>query len=347
MKSPRRDPNSSLSRLLPAAFAFLSSIVVGGYGYWFIGGGKWELQECLYMAVVTLSTVGFSETLEGMDTVPNARVWTVTLILFGSGTLLYFASTLTAIIVEGDLQGLLWRNRMRRKLNEISGHVIVCGVGATGMHVVLELASSDTPFVVIDKNPAKIERLEEEIGEFLYVIDEATQDHALEMAGIKRARGIVAALTDDRDNLYVTIASRALNEELRIVSKCVADEANDKLKRAGADVVVSPSLIGGTHMASLMLRPSVVQFLDNMLRDRAINRRIEEVAVPENSKLAGSSLAAADFRRFGDALVVAIRHSDGQHVYNPPADHALEPGQVLIVMGEIGHLDALRKAVGA
>ena len=347
MKSPRRSPDNSLSRLLPAAFAFLSSIVVGGYGYWFIGAGQWELQDCLYMAVVTLSTVGFSETLEGMDDVPNARVWTVTLILLGSGTLLYFASTLTAIIVEGDLRGLFRRNRMRRKLTEISDHVIVCGVGATGTHVVLELAHSDTPFVVIDREVAKIERLEEEIGEFLYVIDEATQDHALIEAGIKRARGVVAALTDDRDNLYVTIASRALGEQLRIVSKCVQDEAGDKLKRAGADVIVSPSLIGGMRMASQMLRPSVVQFLDNMLRDKATNRRIEEVAVPENSKLAGNSLAAASFRDFGDALVVAIRDEEGQHIYNPPADHTLEAGQVLIVMGETGQLDLLRAYVNA
>lgn len=347
MKSPRRDTGNSLSRLLPAAAAFLSSIVVGGYGYWFIGQGQWELQECLYMAVVTLSTVGFSETLPGMDHVPNARAWTVTLILLGSGTLLYFASTLTAIIVEGDLQGLFRRNLMQRKLADISNHVIVCGVGATGMHVVVELASSATPFVVVDRDEAKIERLIEEIGDFLHVVDEATEDHTLLEAGIERARGVVAALTDDRDNLYVTIASRDLNEKLRIVSKCVQDEAADKLKRAGADVIVSPSLIGGMRMASEMLRPSVVQFLDNMLRDKATNRRIEEVAVPENSKLVGISLARADFRRFGDALVVAIRKQDGRHLYNPPADHRLEAGQVLIVMGETVQLDALRSAVNA
>lgn len=319
--------------------------MVGGYGYYFIGGGMWELDECVYMAIVTLSTVGFSETLAGMDEVPGARPWTVTLILLGSGSLLYFASTLTAIIVEGDLGGFFRRNQMQRSLEKISDHVIVCGVGATGMHVAHELRDGGAPFVVIDRNPEKIARLEEEIGEFLHVVDEATLDHVLIEAGVERARGLVAALTDDPDNLYVTIASRALNEKLRIVSKCVADQAASKLRRAGADVVVSPSLIGGHRMASEILRPTVVQFLDNMLRDRATNRAIEEVAIPENSKVRGQSLARANFRRFGDALVVAIRHADGVHVYNPPADHRLEPGQVLIVMAETDRLQELRKHV--
>ncbi len=347
MKSPRRDPNGSLARLLPAAFAFLSAIAIGGYGYWFIGDGRWSLGECVYMAIVTLSTVGFSETLPDMAHVPGARPWTVALILLGSGSLLYFASTLTAIIVEGDLGGFFRRNRMHRSLEKVHDHVIVCGVGATGLHVVTELASSHTPFVVIDRDPAKIERLEEEIGEFLYVVDEATQDHALQEAGIARARGVVAALTDDRDNLYVTIASRALNDKLRIVSKCVQDEAADKLRRAGADVIVSPALIGGMRMASEMIRPTVVQFLDNMLRDHRSNRRIEEVAVPRGSKLAGTTLAEADFRQFGGALVVAIRTHDGEHVYNPPANHVLEPGQVLIVMATADSVDALRNYVSA
>ena len=346
VKSPLRNSTSAVNRLLPAAAAFLSAIVVGGYGYWFIGDGRWDLSECLYMAVVTLSTVGFSETLPNMDTVPYARPWTVTLILLGSGTLLYFASTLTAIIVEGDLGGLVRRNRMRRSLEHISDHVIVCGVGATGKHVVGELTDSNIPFVVVDRNESKIERLEEEIGEFLYVIDEATLDHALIEAGIERARGIVAALTDDRDNLYVTISSRALNEKLRIVSKCVKDEAADKLRRAGADVIVSPSRIGGVRMASQMLRPTVVQFLDNMLRDREANRRIEELVLLPDSKLLGATLAHANFRAFGDALVVAVRQTDGQHVYNPPADYILEAGQVLIVMARADEMNALRGHVG-
>ncbi len=346
MKSPRRDPaSSSLSRLLPAALAFLSAIVIGGWGYYLIGDGRWPLDDCMYMAVVTLSTVGFSETLEGMDHVPSARAWTVTLILLGSGTLLYFASTLTAIIVEGDLGGFYRRNRMRRTLERIKDHVIVCGVGATGIHVIAELSATDVPFVVIDRNQEAIDRLTEEIGDFLYVVDEATLDHALLEAGVDRARGIVCALTDDPDNLYVTIASRALNENLRIVSKCVADEAAAKLRRAGADVVVSPSLIGGNRMASEMLRPSVVQFLDNMLSDRVTNRGIEEIAIPNNSQLKGQSLARANFRRFGDALVVAIRHEDGEHQYNPPGDHRLQPGQVLIVMAETARLGELRKHI--
>lgn len=342
-----RGASGALTRLLPASFVFLLAVVVGGYGYWWIGDGRWELSECLYMSVVTISTVGFGETLDDMPDVPGARGWTVLLILLGSGTMVYFASALTAMIVEGDLQTVLGRNRMLRNLEKVQDHIIVCGVGATGMHVVAELAATRTPFVVIDRDAVKIDKLIAEHGEFPFVIDEATQDRALILAGIGRARGIVSALTDDRDNLYVTIAARALNDRLRIVSKCVADEAADKLRRAGANVVVSPSLIGGTRMASEMVRPTVVQFLDSMMRDRTVTRRIEEVAIPEQSKLSGKPLSRAGLRDFGDTLVLAVRRPDGSQLINPAADHKIESGQILIVLAEATQLARLREHCAA
>ena len=192
---------------------------------------------------------------------------------------------------------------------------------------------------------AKIEVLEEEIGEFLYVISDATQDHVLENSQTNRAHGLVTALTEDRDNLFVTLNARALRQDLRIISKAVQDESKTKLLRAGANVTVSPSAIGGVHMASEMLRPSVIHFLDQMLRDQEGNRRIEEIAVPQNSSLIGKTLQEVHLRQIADSLVVAIREIDGSHLYNPSEDVRLDAGHVLIVRARNDEISALRKYV--
>ncbi len=333
-------------RVRSAAVVFGFTFLVGGVGYSVIGGGRWSLAECFYMTIVTLSTVGFSETLPGMDQSTAARAWTVLLILLGSGTLLYFASTLTAFLVEGDLQGALRRQRMTRLLDSVHDHIIVCGAGATGSHVVSELLATHTPFVVVDKDPERLERLADEAGPtFLFVRGDAADDHTLEEAGIRRASGLVAALTEDRDNVFVCVTARALNESLRIVAKGVNQENVQKLRRAGADEVVAPAFIGGLRLASVMLRPTVVSFLDTMIRDRNFPRRIEEITVPATSSLVGSTLGATNFRQVSDALVIAVRDDAGEHHYNPGPDTVLEAGSTLIVMVRTDHLQQLRRIV--
>ena len=236
---------------------------------------------------------------------------------------------------------------MRKAIESMSNHTIVCGIGATGMHVALELSHNSSPFVVIDRNAAKVERLKEEIGEFPHIIDDGTLDDVLEDAGIAKAKGLVSALTDDRDNLFVTVTARALNPNLRIICKCIEDDSAMKLRRAGADVVVSPSLIGGQRMATELLRPTALQFLDDILLDRDADRSIVEVTVASQSTASGKTLADAKLRDFGEALVVAIRNADGSHVYNPPAQHRLNPGQVLIVLLQSAEVGRLRSHLGA
>jgi voltage-gated potassium channel len=298
------------------------------------------------MTIVTLSTVGFAETLPNMDQVPGARVWTVGLILLGSGTLLYFASTLTALLVEGDLRGVLQRNRMTRKLDKIQDHIIVCGVGGTGGNIAIELHKTHNEFVAVDNDPDKIERLTQEIGPLLSVIGDASEDHTLEEAGISRAKGLIVSLPDDRDNLYVTLTARALNGKLRIVAKAIEAEAEYKVRRAGADAVVSPTHIGGMRMVSEMLRPKAVKFLDDMLRAKGGTRRIEEFLIPDGSPVAGGTLDHANLGQVADSLVIAIRLANGERLYNPPAQHRLEVGDTLIVMVLSADVARLRKRVG-
>ena len=336
-----------LARLYTAGLAFGAVALIGALGYRFIGDGAWSFADCLYMAVITLSTVGFSETLPGMDTIPMARAWTLTLILLGSGTLLYFASTLTALIVEGDLRGAIRRRRMSTLLDRLSNHVIVCGVGSTGLHVVEELVQSRATMVVVDTSIERIERIvaEHPEADILYVHGDATEDHVLEEAGIRRARGLIAALHDDRDNLFVTITARALSDTVRLVSKAAESDNIVKLQRAGADAVVSPAVIGAVRMASEMVRPSVLQFLDGMVQNPEKTRRIEEVLITADSPLVGASLHEAGLRSVADALVIAIRFLDGHHEYNPTGDTQLRAGMVLIVLVKAQEVRALKDHV--
>ncbi len=327
-----RTERSVYRRLQTAALALTGVVVVGSTLYYQLGEGRWAFFDCVYMTVITLSTVGFGETLEGMNDVPEARLVTLLLIVAGSGTLLYLVSTVTAMIVEGDLQGMLRAQRMQRRIDTLEDHIVVCGVGNTGEHVVKELLDVGETFVIIDANAQRVQLLGQDLGqELLHVVGDATDDHSLTAAGIARAKGVIAALHDDKDNLFVTISARHLNPRARIVAKAVEASTEPKLARAGADAVVSPNFMGGLRLVSEMIRPAAVQFLDRMLRtDRQL--RIEDVVIPRDSNLVGHTLADAAIRETG-ALVLAVQQpNDGEYIYNPQGDLRLEPGAALIVI---------------
>jgi len=342
------DPRDFLYRRLVSAFMFLMTVVgIGSVGLHYLGGGRWEFWDCFYMTVITLSTVGFGETLSDMNAVEGARGFTVMLIVLGSGTLLYFASSLTAFIVEGDLMGALKRNRMQKQIDALSNHIVVCGVGSTGIHILEEMVATETPFVAIDIDEDRLGKLDEDLPgvELLSVTGDATDDHILERAGIVRARGIISALHDDKDNLFVTVTARALNSRARIIAKAVEPSAGPKLTRAGADAVVSPNRIGGMRMVSEMIRPRVVQFLDLMLRDRERNMRIEELPIPDDSSIVGATLRETDIRQHTDALVIAVRDAEGAFLYNPPPGTTLRKGMTLVVLAETSEYRKLRAGI--
>ena len=347
LKSAAEARSRAMARLLSASIFLSAAVAVGTAAYFQIGHGRWTLFDCLYMTVITLSTVGFGETLEGMAAVPEARMVTMILIVVGSGTLLYFLSNFTALIVEGDLQGILRQRRMQRHIEALEDHVIVCGAGNTGEHVVAELIDADVPFVVIDIDEERIQTLSTDLkAEILYVIGDATDDHSLEGAGIERARGVISCLHTDKDNLFVTISARDLTSKrqdrspLRIITKAVDSSAIRKMERAGASAIVSPNQIGGLRLVSEMIRPRAVEFLDRLLRaDRRL--RIEDVTIPEGSNLDGRTLADASIRQTG-ALVIAVRQSDGTFVYNPGGSLQLRAGASLIVIAHIEDVQRLR-----
>jgi voltage-gated potassium channel len=334
-------------RRVVAAFVILVAVIaIGGSGFLLIGPETWTLSEAMYFAIITVSTVGFGE-LHDLDRVPGARLLTAVLILMGSASLVYFQSNITATLVEGRLGRAFRRNRMRKQIDGLQGHIIVAGVGSTGRHAVEELWAVQKPFVVIDEDLARLELLSEEIsqGRMLFIHGDATHDAKLLDAGIERADGIVAALPSDRENVYVTLSARSLNPRARIVAKVVEPEANKKMLIAGANATVSPNIIGGQRLANELIRPEVVQFLDQMMRDKSKNLRIEECVIPQGSSYVGMTLRTAPIRGSTNVLVIAVRDAKGTFIYNPGPDFILEAGSVLIVIAETKSVHHLRKLI--
>jgi voltage-gated potassium channel len=253
-------------------------------------------------------------------------------------------STLTAVIIEGVFGQVLRKNRMRKAIQALSGHVVVAGSGSTGRHVIQELLATEIPFVVIDRNREHVERLSQSLGgKMLFVYGDATEDHVLLEAGVDRARGVVAALTHDKDNLYVTISARSLNAKAHIVTKVVEDEVAPKMLRAGATTTVSPAQIGGQRLAHVVARPIVQEFLDTM---HLQNLRIEDVHIPVGSPLAGVKLKDTGIRQRTDILVLAVKMPAGSFTHNPSPDHVLDANGTLIVMGALESIRTLRNMVG-
>jgi voltage-gated potassium channel len=302
--------------------------------------------DAAYMTLITLTTVGYTEvTPAGVDRLtPEARVFTMAILLAGMGILLYVFSSATAFIVEGELSDIFRRRNMEKKIAELEGHTIVCGIGHIGRYVIEELIKTLRPFVVVDNNKEEIDRYRELLGEFLYVLGDASEDVVLQQAGIMRASGLVTTFGDDKMNLFVTLSARNLNPRVRIVARAVDPQSVEKLKRTGADSVVSTNLIGGMRMISELVRPAVVGFLDIMLRDQRKTLRVEEAKIGEGSELVGMTLGEAAIQERTTMAVVAIR--DGQtkeYVYLPAADTILKAGDDLIVMGDVSRLSDLKK----
>jgi voltage-gated potassium channel len=323
-------------------------ITTGSVGFHTIGqwnGLDWSWWDCVYLTVITVSTVGYGETLPIRD-VYGARGFTIFLILFGMGMLVYFASAVVALVVELNVKDVIRRRARLKAIGNLKDHVIVCGAGTTGIHVVEELRATGTPFIVVESDESRVQHIAAHLGmEFLFVIGDATDDDVLREAGIDRARGIVTALSSDKDNLFVTISARQMNAKLRIIARSREVSAAPKMKRAGADSVVSPNFIGGMRMVSEMIRPEVTEFLDLMLRNKDKTLRIEEAVVLPGSPIENRRLADAEIRLRTELLVIAARRADGSYKYNPGPDFVLAVGTTLIVLGEMRDVIKLRRHI--
>jgi voltage-gated potassium channel len=329
------------SLLVLALAVFLTSAGVVGY----VTLEGWEFHDALYMTVITLTAVGYEEVHPLTRT---GQYFTMALLTGGITVMGMWFGAVAAALVELDLNNILRTRAMMKRLDELANHVIICGAGRTGRQVIQEFTDLGRPFVVIERDRRRIEELEEELPEAIIIHGDATSDEKLEEAGIDRALGLAACLSADADNLFLCLSARALRPDIMIVARGYEEDTMAKLYRAGADHVISPNISGAIQMASFILRPSVVSFLDIATHSPDLALRLEESEVRQGSQVAGKTLAQARLPQETGLIVIALRKAEaGPHdfTFNPVADTVLSPGDTMIVLGTPNQLTALREYV--
>jgi len=332
--------HTPLRRLLWPLLVLLALLFVGTAGYQLVEGWAWF--DALYMTVITITTVGF---LEVHPLGPGGRVFTMALALGGVFTAFYAAAEFIRVVVTGEIHTLLGRQRMESRLEKLSGHLVVCGFGRMGRLVAEEFASAALPFVVIDREPRVFEGFA--MPEGIPLVGDATDDDVLRKAGVERARALVTAAASDADNLFITLSARLLNDKLLIVARAEGEGADVKLRRAGANRVVTPYSIGGHRVAQAVLRPNVMDFIELATRSEHLELQIEEVAVRGGSSLVGCSIKASPIRSELGIIIVAIKKPEGSMAFNPAPETALEAGDLLITLGHRQQLDRLEQMASA
>ncbi len=321
-----------LLALVPAAL-----VVAGTLGYWILEP-DYSLFDALYMTVITLTTVGYGE-VHLLHT--SGRIFTIFLLIGGVFSVFYSATEMIRIIVSGEFQGLFERKRMERKLAGLTNHLIVCGYGRMGKHVCREFSQQKLPFVLIDRKSEAIQDFNMPNG--IALVGDATSDETLKQAGVERARAVVVVAASDADNLYITMTARLLSPSVFIVARAEGDVAEKKLRRAGADRVVSPYAIGGFRVAQAVLRPAVVDFIELATRTEHLDLQIEETRVGAGSPLDHATLSASRVRQEFGVIIVAIKKAAGHMLFNPPGDAFMEAGDTLIALGHRQQLDQLEQ----
>ena len=301
-------------------------LAAGTVGYWVIEG--WDLLDSLYMTAITVTTVGFGE-VHPMDA--SGRIFTIVLMAVGVGTVFYILSSVTQMVVEGELKHLMGRRSLLRQIKALKGHYIICGYGRIGALIYQILHEAGAQVVVIEKNDKLTRQLDEE-GAY-YVLGSATDEETLLNAGIEKAKALVATVASDADNLYITLTAKGLNPDIFVIARASDPASERTLRRAGADKVVSPYFIGARRIAQMLLRPSVADFIDLTFHSGDQALQMEELVVAPYTELDGVSLKDSGIRQKLDVIVLAIKRPDGKMIFNPPADTVVQAGDTIIALG--------------
>ncbi len=307
-------------------------LLAGTVGYVILG---FSLLDAAFQSVVTVSTVGLGPLHPLSDA---GKVFTIALVLVGTGTALYTFTVALEVLIEGHMTDLVRRRRMARDIAHMTDHAIICGWGRVGRQVARFLEAADRDLVVVDRDPQRLV----DIG-YAHVVGDVTDDATLAAAGIDRAAALVAALDTDADNLFLTVSCRSLRKDLQIIARARNDSSEPKLLRAGADRVVNPQRLGGDRMASFVVQPHVVDFVDVVMHDGSLEFRLEDIAVGPGSRLVGQTLSSAMVHDQTGALVLAIRRADGTFTTNPNPRTRIEDGDVLIGVGTADQLSSLTR----
>jgi len=308
-------------------------ILISIMGFHIIEG--WSFLDCLYMTIITIFTVGFGEVKELS---PQGQVFTIFVILGGVGTAIYTFTKLVEIVYEGGIRKFLRRRRMEKKLKNLKDHYIICGHGRLGKIVRERLEEEKIPFIIIDNREEKLEELKES-KTCLYIEGDATSEEMLIEAGIKKAKGLAALLPDDADNLYLVLTVRLINPSIFILSKAIDEEGERKILQIGANRVVSPYKLSGLKIAQGLIRPTLVDFMDLIIRRKELSLYMEEFVVKKEAYITNRSLNECAIRRKANVIVVALKKPGEELVFNPSPDFKIEAGDTLLVLGDEQAID--------
>ena len=321
-----------------AVLMFLATMAGGTVGYTLIEG--WGLWDSFYMTAITVSTVGYREV---HPLSKPGEAFTVGLLISGIGTVFYTVTLLVNSIVDGGLRRSLEERRQRRMLEALQNHFIVCGYGRIGSLIAEELHRQRVPFVIVERNPERVHAVMER--GWVAVAADASHEDVLVRVGVHRARGLIAAVGTDAENVYAVLTARVVRPDIFIIARVESDDAEPKLRRAGADRVVSPYHIGASHMAQSALRPAVVDFLQLATSSGHLDLSMEQVRIQERSALVGRTIVDAGIRQTYGVIIVAIRRADGSMEFNPSPDATIQAGDEMVVLGRPESVKALGERV--
>jgi len=315
-------------------FILITILTIGITGFMYIE--KFNFAEALFTTVVILSTVGYSAGPKSLDA--KGELFAVFMIVIGIGFVTYSAGGLFRAVIEGELKKTIGRFRVTKAIENIKDHYILCGLGRIGSIVASKLKANNIPFVAIDKDQNILGLIE--MNDYLFILGDGTDEEVLKRAGIERAKGLIAVMANDADNVYTILTARDINPSLYIISRAGENTSISKLYKAGANRVISPYIIGGEKIAQSVIKPNVIDFMEFATAETNFELKIEELIIQEDSELHGQTVEKAKIRQLHDITIIAVRKPNGEFVYNPSPQFVLTKGDILIA---VGHPEAIEK----
>lgn len=313
-------------QIIISTLLFVGLIMTGSIGYMIIEG--WEFMDSLYMTIITLATVGYGEVQQVSG---PGRIFTMMLILLGGGYFLYLISDIFKFLVEGRIRFVLGRHKLDSQIKKLKDHYIICGYGRIGKLLTEYLVQKYIDVVIIEKDENRMDAMNED--GVLYIIGEAASETTLKRAGIEEAKGLIAVVATDAENVFLVLLAKQLNKELFVVARTTEDSSKKTLMAAGANKVISHFDIGARRIAHAILRPTVIKFLEMAFVDEKTDIQIEEIIIKPGAELADIKLVDSNIRKDLDLIIIAIQDKDKHMIFNPTADAVLTPGSTVVAMG--------------